>query len=289
MDQPDATTTPAAESPDQKATPSSSTNAKATSNARSRPQRPLPTNRIAYPKQLDLLRAYVAASGPTGKAVANKDVAGIVKLSADTISLGNAFFSDVGFLQRLDSGYVPADEVKAFARAHEWQPDSAPERLAPLVEHSWFGETLLTRLQFNAMEEAEAVQVLAEAIGAGPAYRPQINTLIDYMESSGLIVRDGNMIRRVRDRQPNQPERAVAHEQPQASQAAQPAAAHPSRGVSTSFSQAAQGLVAFDVSVRVNMSEMANWTPDRIQAFFAGIAQVLAAKGRIEEESAQED
>jgi hypothetical protein len=34
------------------------------------------------------------------------------------------------------------------------------------------------------------------------------------------------------------------------------------------------------------MQELANWRPDRISAFFAGIAQVLAAKGEVEEVAA---
>ena len=33
-------------------------------------------------------------------------------------------------------------------------------------------------------------------------------------------------------------------------------------------------MVQFDVSVRVDMKEFAGWKPDRIAAFFSGIAQV---------------
>ena len=52
--------------------------------------------------------------------------------------------------------------------------------------------------------------------------------------------------------------------------------------VSTVFSQPADGLVQFNVSVKVDMREFAGWAPERITAFFGGIAQVLAAKGSIE-------
>jgi len=45
------------------------------------------------------------------------------------------------------------------------------------------------------------------------------------------------------------------------------------------------GVVQFVVNVRVEMSEMRNWRPERIAAFFAGIAQVLAAKGSVEQEA----
>src|ERR1017187_7723045 len=54
-------------------------------------------------------------------------------------------------------------------------------------------------------------------------------------------------------------------------------------GVSTAFLQSTEGLVQFHVSVKVNMNEFKGWEGDRIQAFFSGIAQVLAAKEKIEE------
>ena len=44
----------------------------------------------------------------------------------------------------------------------------------------------------------------------------------------------------------------------------------------------AEGAMRFNVSFTVDMAEMANWRADRIAAFFAGIAQVLAAKAEVE-------
>ena len=58
-------------------------------------------------------------------------------------------------------------------------------------------------------------------------------------------------------------------------------------GVTTTFNQAPEGLVQFAVSVRVDMAELSSWRPDRIAAFFAGIAQVLAAKGDVEQKAAE--
>ena len=54
----------------------------------------------------------------------------------------------------------------------------------------------------------------------------------------------------------------------------------PTRGVSSNFDQGnPEGLLQFAVNVRVDMAEIRTWRPDRIAAFFTGIAQVLAAKG----------
>ena len=46
------------------------------------PTKKLPTDRLAFDKQIALLRGWVAASGATGKAVGNKEVAEIVKMAS---------------------------------------------------------------------------------------------------------------------------------------------------------------------------------------------------------------
>src|SRR5207249_11940314 len=37
------------------------------------------------------------------------------------------------------------------------------------------------------------------------------------------------------------------------------------------------GSIAYDVSIRVRMSDMGGWSADRISSFFTGLAQVVAA------------
>jgi hypothetical protein len=43
-----------------------------------------------------------------------------------------------------------------------------------------------------------------------------------------------------------------------------------------------EGYVDFHVAIRVGTAEFSTWRPERISAFFGGIAQVLAAKGRMD-------
>lgn len=47
-----------------------------------RSTKPLPTNRVAFVKQLEIIRDYAAACGDARKAVANKQVADIVRLKS---------------------------------------------------------------------------------------------------------------------------------------------------------------------------------------------------------------
>jgi len=252
--------------------------------ARSKPTKVLPTERIAFGKQLDLLRAYAAASGTAGKPVTNKEVADFMKMADTTASTANTFFCALGFLQRTENGFVPNADVTNFSRAWDWKPENASHELAPSVRASWFGELLLPKLAFGPIEEDEALARLAQASAAGPEHRNPLRLCLDYMEAANLIVRDGSIIRLNRNAPQSQPEI------PPAQQEAVPTDRIVRGGtqgaLSTSFEQQGGDVVRFNIAVNVDLAEMRDWPPERIAAFFAGIAQVLAAKGGLERKTA---
>jgi hypothetical protein len=242
-----------------------------------KPTKPLPTSRIAYQKQIDILRAYaIATEANGGKAVTNNEVAAIVKMAATTLPHANGFFFEIGLLQRAEGGYIPAQEVLNFHRAYAWNPETAPHKLAPAMQGTWFGQILLPRLSFRHMDESEALAVLAEASAATPEYKGQLALLLNYLETVGLIEREGGLVR--------------AAKSPPQSYSPSPASPSPSPeiasretgAVATSFNRQKTPGVQFQINVDVDMKEFATWTPDRISAFFAGVAQVLSAKGAIE-------
>src|SRR5438874_495489 len=72
---------------------------------KARPTRYLPSDRIAFPRQLEVLRAYGALSGSAGKPVTNRQVADMLKMSESTVALMNPFFHDNGLLRRSDRGF----------------------------------------------------------------------------------------------------------------------------------------------------------------------------------------
>jgi hypothetical protein len=244
----------------------------------------LPTIRIAPQKQFDLLRAWAAASGPSKKPVQLADAAEIVKMAVNTITLANPFFCDVGLLQRQDGGFVPSDEVISFSRSFEWNPETAAQKLAPLFTEAWFGQALMPRLAFGSLQEEEAIQTLAEAADADPEYEDQLGLLLEYMERAALIQRDGNTIKK------GTMSSSIASEQPNTMpNSSETVREAPSRTtVATTFTTApTEGVVQFHVSVKVDMKEFAGWPSDRIASFFSGIAQVLAAKGKIENDASK--
>ncbi len=263
-------------------TPALPGNGASTTIKRVRPAKTLPTERIQFPKQLDVLRAYAAASGPTGKAVTLKAVADLVKMVESTVSLSNGFFTDTGLITRTAEGVLPSQDVVNYLRAYEWNPETAAQKLAPTLRSTWFGQRLVTKLSFQPMNEGEAIQDLAQEAAAGKEYEKQIITLLDYAEAAGIIVRENETIRLG----PTAKDGAgVATASSQESRETVGVGVPRTAAVSTSFTAApTQGVVQFHVSVKVDMNEFKSWAPDRIAAFFAGIAQVLAAKGQIEQE-----
>jgi hypothetical protein len=257
---------------------------------RARATKALPTDRIKLGKQLDILRAYVGAGGVDGRAVSNTEVAQIVQMQPSTVSMGNAFWTDVGFLQKGEGGYLPSQDVVNFSRAHEWNPDSAPHKLAPLLENAWFVTRLMPKLRFREVKEEEALIDLADEAGAGLHHKGQLRLLLEYMEVTGFVTRENGSIRldnsRVGPSTPSEPQKPESA--PPASpnitsgpltQATPTSHAPPPASIAAAMSG---GGVQFDFSIRVGMAEIAGWPAERITAFFAGLAQVIAARGKVD-------
>src|SRR2546429_1161223 len=89
-----------------------------------RPTKPLPTDRVSFAKQLEILRGYAALVAQGTAAPTNPAVADLVGLNRNTTILAHPFFIDVGLLIKSGDGYMPASEVLAYGKAHSWNPDT---------------------------------------------------------------------------------------------------------------------------------------------------------------------
>lgn len=248
--------------------------------AKSQPLKKLPTDRIKFKSQLDIIRAYGVASQNGSRAVNYKDAAKLVKMDGNTVSLMSGFLVENGFVERSGNDSLPTKATVDFALAHGWSAETAPRKLAPLIRKSWFGTSLLQKLAFRAMPEDDAVAELANEIAAAPEYKARISMLIDYAEAAGLVRRDngqltlGEVATAGQDMTALKPDKPIAEarEDP-------PVMTRTTTGTMTATSfLTTEGAVQFHVSIRVSMNEIAGWSPDRITAFFNGLAQVLAAK-----------
>lgn len=252
------------------------------------PTQPLPTRRMAFAKQLEILRAYPAICGTSARSVTNAEIASVVDLAPDTVGMANPFFLAIGLLERNDRGCTPCQELMAFYNAHRWNPETAMQKLAPVFERAWFGVLLLPKLRFRSHGEDEVLTILAEASAATPEYRPQLKMVIDYLESVGIVACEDGTIRLAQD-EPRASEEAPMPSSPHPTAHADSngSANHRTAQVATSFSREGQGALDLNIRINVDMAELAKWSPDRITAFMSGLAQVLAAKGEMEKKESQ--
>ena len=195
---------------------------------RAKPTKTLPTSRIAYTKQVDIIRAFGTAYVTQNRAVTPTDVGALVEMAPSTISLATPFFVDVGLLSRSESGFIPHADVIAFHRAAEWRAENPASKLQHMLRATWFAQALTARLSFRGMmEEGEALTILADAASATTEYRSQLALLLYFLEVAGIIEREGSTIRAVPAAQshPGVPPAPPAPPQPPSTTENRPAAA----------------------------------------------------------------
>jgi len=234
---------------------------------------------------MDALRAYAVLSDNGTKPVHYTKVADIIKVHEANVSSMNPFFVENNFIYKAGNGYVPVPDVIEYNRAYSWKPENAANKLALLVANSWFGIALIQRLQFRALSEEGAIEALASQCNAGPEAKPQLRYLLDLCEAVGIIERANGQLTLIPvSEEPKAPPviRPPGESEP-LSEAPPPP--QPSTGFRSAVSEPAaspqkDGSINLEIGIQVNLAEMRDWTPDRIAAFFAGIAQILAAKNK---------
>ncbi|MDB5451695.1 MAG: hypothetical protein JWO33_273 [Caulobacteraceae bacterium] len=236
--------------------------------AAGRPPLRLPGPRLGFPKQLEILRGFAALSGSGKTPVHYSKVAETIQAHESNVSTMNPFFVENGFILKAGQGHVPSDAVLEFARQWNWNQDTAAAALAPLLRQTWFGHVLSQRLMFRSLTEEEAIQVLAAYCGAGPVMKPQLRVLLDYLSTAGVVRRENGHLTHVADASGA----VAAPPPPEQSSALVVSPSHdpaPKSGA---------GNISLQVNVDVSMTDLAGWSADRITAFFAGMAQVIAAQ-----------
>lgn len=165
-----------------------------TARSRQKFRRAIPTDRVNFGRQLDILRATAVESGRDRKPVTNDAVAKVANLHAGSISICNPFFLDAGLLVRHKMQNIPCDEVFAFADSYEWDKEKAALKLAPVIRRAWFSIVLMPKLNFRPLPIDEALGFLAEEAGATKGHRDQLATILEYMKAAGVIATDGGIV-----------------------------------------------------------------------------------------------
>lgn len=162
----------------------------------SRPTQQLPSDRMLFERQLSALRAFVAASTAQGGApVTNEQAAPFAQLSPQTIVVTNAFFCEVGLLDRTGNGQFTVTQLAlAYDQAAQWDESTAGHKLRSAFEGRWFSKCLVPHLRLRSVNRNEAIRILADECGASKKYEGQLETLLRYMEVTGIVVdREGRL------------------------------------------------------------------------------------------------
>jgi len=159
-----------------------------------KPGRSIPTSRGSFKTQRSILKGYGAAAKASGGLVKLDDVADACGLSRDTVSVCNEFFKDTGLLHRQGRRFKPSPEVLEFVQACQWNEDTAGHKFADLMRVTWFGQAVLPRLTVRSLPRSELVDALALEAGASIKHKPQVAMLLDYLEFSGLIRQNGDLV-----------------------------------------------------------------------------------------------
>lgn len=163
-----------------------------------RPTLPVPTERIAFPKQLDILRAYAAVSGIARRPVSLAEVSNVVQLNVATTSLANSFFLGVGLIGKQDAGFVPSAAVAEYHQNYEWDRGTATHFLAPVMRETWAWSAIQGQLGFSPQPDRELVRLLGQASHASTHYEQNFKLILAFFEAAGMIERDGGNYRLVR-------------------------------------------------------------------------------------------
>lgn len=176
-----------------------------TTRGRSSLAKVLPTDRLSFEKQRELLRAFAAeytANG--GQPVTNEKAGEIIGLSASTISQTNGFFADVGIVTRAEQGgFIPSAEVIEYNNACQWDEAEARTKLRPLFERTWFYRCLVPRLHLSPQSKTICLSVLAGESKALPEHNERLLNLISFLELAGIISESGGNVSLLQNKAPS--------------------------------------------------------------------------------------
>jgi hypothetical protein len=177
--------------------------------------RVLPTDRISFENQVELLRAFAAVFESNGRQPVKNEQAGEVltkKLSGSTVSQLNGFFCDIGLLSRSDAGnggFIPGAEVIEYNNACQWDESEARLKLRPVFEKTWFHRCLAPRLQLTPQPQATCLALLANESKATPEHNEKLVNLLNFLQLAGIISTAGGTVTLLQNRVAVPPDRFV--------------------------------------------------------------------------------
>ncbi|MEU1679276.1 hypothetical protein ABZ422_09340 [Micromonospora zamorensis] len=238
----------------------------------------LPTDRMKFEAQVELLQRFGRLSGSQKRAVTSEEVAKAQGVMPNTASLNNGFFVDAGWLQRSGRGkYTASDALLAYTQRVQFDAANAHSAAALLAEEmkkSWYWQVLSDQVSGGGLLRTEAMVLLSTAAGAGQEYKVQLENVLQWLQFVGLVQLDEKFVR------PGAVAGAVAVED------APPAGSNAAPDEQTTGDHMDQSknrvperkdvVLAFSLDFKLSAGELKSLSPDQIRALFEAVGTVAA-------------
>ncbi len=245
--------------------------------ARRRPGRPLPTDRMKFEMQVNALKAFGTQSDYGKRAVGGEDIAPRLGLTPATAALNNAFYMDVGLIERESKGrYKPTEHVIDFAREHSFDAEKAGKRLASVLKQTWFYQEVAR----EPSTRDQLVRLLARAADTDKDREAQLSMLLDWLAYAGLTREENGVITALGHAPTDQSARnEPPGSEPESEGTTGDASSTADRDeVEGKTSPLAPSLLSFDVRFSLTAEDLAKLAPEQITALFSAVGGVVAAK-----------
>ncbi len=167
------------------------------SQSRSRPTRPLVTDRLKFDVTNGVLHTVGRLSGPQKRPVTGEQLGEALGLHPDSARLPLPFFKEAGFLTKSGrSAFVATDALLDYMR-NEAVGLQQPEAIIPLKEamaRSWYWTEVAAVLHLGTAPKTEVVSTIMRAAGASPHHLPMVEGVLVWLEHVGLLHVDGNVV-----------------------------------------------------------------------------------------------
>lgn len=282
---------------------------------RKRPSKSLPTDRMKFEVQLRVLQTLGRLSGAGQRAIDSKHLSQAIKneVSHYTVGLSHSFFVDAGWLEKRGRGdYTASPALLDYGRRVATGSDRAKalEPLAEAAKDGWFWRTLVPQLADGPVPVGEVLVTLMQEAEVGDPHLPQLRALLEWLRYVGLItIEDDGLIaagpaaglvsdatRTTSDRSPDEvsigetdpgdrgsptPEPRPMPMQPGASaQYWMPETASPAQPERRAPAVRRDSVLSLDVSLQLSAADLAQLSPEQIQALFQAVGTVLALQNR---------
>lgn len=272
-----------ADAPESPRGPSESPSSAPRAVRRMRPNKPLPTDRMKMATQVQALKAIAVASASREQGVAASDIAARIGVAEVTAGLSNAFFAEAGWIERSGKGlYKPTEAALRFAQRFGFNENEAASLLAPPIRQTWYFREIEPELRIGRpVPMTQAVSILANAAGAGAEYRPQLESVVEWLQYVGLVViTDGHVQLGQRDLQDLQPPTDDELKKPGESGGSDPAGSA-GTGATKEKRLHAQAVVSLDFDLSLTADDLARLEPEQITSLFKAVGEIAAIKAKL--------